>query len=795
MEEMKQKALEILSKLTLEEKVALQTGADSWHTVEVKRAGLPFVTMVDGPTGLRKCFDGKNTVPAVCFPTASAMACSFDRELIGEVGGAMAAQCKAQDVHILLAPSVNIKRNVLCGRNFEYYSEDPYLSGQMGAAFVKGVQNNGVGACVKHFAANNTESGRTATNSVVDERALYEIYLSAFETVIKEAKPVCLMSAYNMLNGTYCAENKVLLDILREKFGFDGLVMTDWWANNDRIAGIKAGTDLEMPKVDTDIVKKALLSGELDEKTLDARVIRVIELVLNTKDIDTAKADFDRQHLLASRAAAESMVLLKNENHLLPLSKTQKVAVIGHFAKEPHIQGGGSARVNPTKVDHLIQILEEQGAAFVFAEGYKAKGTEASQKLLKEAVALAKACEKVVLVAGTGYYEEGEGYDREDMNLPANQTTLIKAVSAANKNTVVVLQCGGAVAMPWKDDVRGILLNHLAGQAGSRALYDVIYGKKNPCGRLSETYIKSERDLASFQNYGGQNRHILYGESIYIGYRYYNKAKTEINYPFGYGLSYTDFAYGDIRLSYAEISKNDSVTVRLNIKNTGSCGGADVVQVYIRCKCGGIFRADKELKGFQKVYLRAGESKEIKIDLPPRAFQFYDAGSGEWQTDGGAYEIIVAKNAVDFIKTFALNILGETLSEDRSQTLPAYYNLEKGFRYDRVQFELLYGGALPVETKAVRPFDLNTMCCETVGYGTGRLINGFLQFAGKRIKNREISLYATRAIPMSPIRNSIMGTPFTLDFAYSVLNVFNGHLIRGLKGMLKSIRKNKRKNK
>lgn len=795
MKDIKQQASEILNQLTLDEKVALQSGDDSWHTVEVKRLGLPYITMVDGPTGLRKCFDGKNTVPAVCFPTASALGCSFDRELISEVGGAMADQCKAQDVNILLAPGVNVKRNVLCGRNFEYFSEDPYLSGQMGVAFVKGVQKNGIGACVKHFAANSTEPGRTSTDSVVDERALYEIYLSAFEAVIQEAEPVCLMSAYNMLNGSYCAENKILLDILRDKFKFDGLVMTDWWANNDRIEGLKAGTDLEMPKVDIDIVKKAVLNGELKENTLNERVLKVIELVLRTKDITHIEADFEKQHLLAAKAAAESIVLLKNENNILPLATTQKVAVIGHFAMEPHIQGGGSANVNPTKIDNLIQVLKTNGVPFAFAQGYNAKNTKFSRKLQSEAVALAETCDKVIIVAGTGYNDEGEGYDRVDMNLPANQEALINAVAAVNKNTVIVLQCGSAVSLPWKDKVNGILLNNFAGQAGSSGLFDILYGIKNPCGRLSETYIKSAQDNASYKNYGGQNRHILYGESIYIGYRYHDKAKTQINYPFGYGLSYTDFSYSDINLSSAKIDKNSGTSVKLTVTNTGKRDGACIVQIYVRCKCSKIFRADKELKGFDKVFLHAGETKSVSIDLSPRSFRFYDVKSGEWQTDGGAYEIIVAKNASEVIKTLDLNISGETISEDLRQILPSYYDLTSGFKYNRAQFETLYGRALPVEIKAVRPFNLNTMLCETSGYGAGKLLNGVVKFAGKLTKNSLIGLYATRAIPMSPIRNSIMGSPFTQDFAKSVLDILNGHMIKGLKGISKEIKQNKRKNK
>ena len=673
----------IVERMTLEEKAALCTGEGPWTTTPVEHLGVPRMTVTDGPHGVRRVSElgsmHLKSLPATCFPTASLMASTWDPDLAGEVGKAIAEEAIALGVDVVLGPGANMKRTPLCGRNFEYYSEDPYLAGEMAAGFIEGVQSKGVGTSLKHYAVNNQEFERFRINAVVDERALREIYLPAFEKAVKQAKPWTVMCSYNKVNGTYASENhRLLTEILKDEWGFEGLVVSDWGAVHDRVAGLKAGLDLEMPGPKERRVRdviEAVRSGELDESVLDEAVRRILGIVF--KAAETRKGgDFDMEghHNLARKAAAEGMVLLKNDG-ILPLRDVGRIAVIGRSAREPYYQGGGSSHINPTRVDIPIEELAVQLPATetIYAAGYPdIEGFQ--QELIDEAVAVARDADVAVMYIALPSYKESEGYDRPDLDLTEHQVALIKAVTAVQPRSVVVLNSGSAVAMSeWLDGPAAVLQAWMMGQAGGGAIADVLTGRVSPSGRLAETFPLRLADTPAYVNYPGENGEVHYGEGIFTGYRYYDKKETPVLFPFGYGLSYTTFEWSAPRLSATTFKDNDGVTVSVDVTNTGEMAGKEVVQVYVSQREPRLARPPKELKGFAKVELQPGETKSVAIPLDFRAFAYYDPAYGRWVTEDGEYDILIGASAADIRFT-------QTVTLQSTVQLPSLLNRESTVR-------------------------------------------------------------------------------------------------------------------
>lgn len=654
---MKRDVKGIIREMTLEEKAGMCSGKDFWHLKGVERLGIPEVMVSDGPHGLRKQAAeadhlGLNeSIKAVCFPTACATACSFDRDLLEEMGERIGDECQAEDLSVILGPAVNIKRSPLCGRNFEYFSEDPYLASQMAAAHIKGVQSKNVGTSIKHFAANNQEHRRMSCSSEVDERTLREIYLAAFETAIKEAKPDTVMCSYNRINGEFASENHWLLtEVLRDEWGFDGYVMSDWGAVNDRVKGLKAGLELEMPAsggtTDKEIVE-AVKNGELDEAVLDRAVERILNIVFKFADNrQEGKFDKEEDHKLAAKIEAESMVLLKNEG-VLPLpTQGKKIAFIGKFAEAPRFQGGGSSHINSFKITGALEAAK--GVAQVtYAQGYDIKEDVIDQDMLNQAVETAKEADVAVIFAGLPDAFESEGYDRSHMRMPECQNTLISEIAKVQENVVVVLHNGSPVEMPWADEVKGILEAYLGGQAVGQAEVDVLFGKANPCGKLAETIPYKLADNPSYLNFPGDGQTVEYNEGVFVGYRYYDTKEMPVRYPFGYGLSYTTFEYSDLQLSADRIKDTDTLKVTLKVKNTGDRAGKEIVQLYVADKTGSASRPVKELKNFVKVELQPQEEKIVEMELDKRSFAWYNTQIHDWYAASGEYEILAAASSRD----------------------------------------------------------------------------------------------------------------------------------------------------
>lgn len=636
---------EVLSQMTLEEKAQMCSGRDFWKTQDIERLGIPAVMMCDGPNGLRKQLGegdhlGINeSIETVCYPTASAMAASFDRALMRELGEELGQECQAEQVGMLLGPGVNMKRSPLCGRNFEYYSEDPYLAGQLAVSYIQGLQDKGIAACVKHFAANNQETRRMSGSSQVDERTLHEIYLPAFEAAVKEGKTRGLMCAYNALNGMFCSENRELLtDILRKSWGYEGFVVTDWGAVKDRAKGLEAGVDLEMPgstQGKTEHIIQAVESGLLKQEELDAAVRNILNFVKEAVESAQEDAVFDRDaaHRKSGDFAAESAVLLKNEG-LLPLNRSQRVAFIGEFAENPRYQGAGSSHIH---VEHPLSALEyakgRQVSPITYAQGYDAEQEsvgERADELIREAVAAAKEAEAAVIFAGLPESYETEGCDREDIRMPENQNRLIREVAKVQANTVVVLHGGSCMALPWLDQVQAVLCMHLGGDQVGRAAVDLLYGDVNPSGKLAETWPLKVEDNPSWLNFPGENGVVEYREGIYIGYRYYDKKAREVLFPFGYGLSYTAFSYRDLKLDKTSMTDKEQLTVTCKVKNTGNCFGKEIVQLYTHVEDSAVRRPVRELKGFEKIALEPGEEKEVRFVLNAKAFAYYEPKIHDW---------------------------------------------------------------------------------------------------------------------------------------------------------------------
>ncbi len=667
----------IVSEMTLEEKAGMCSGLDFWHLKEVEHLGIPKVMVSDGPHGLRKQDEKgdhlgiNDSIKAVCFPPAVLSACSFDRGLMEEMGKAIGREAQANDVSVVLGPAVNIKRSPLCGRNFEYYSEDPYLAGEIAAAFVKGVQSQHVGTSIKHFAANNQEYRRMSSSSEVDERTLREIYFPAFETAVKNAQPYTFMCSYNQINGTFASENKWLLtDVLRGEWGFKGYVMSDWGAVNDRVKGLEAGLELEMPASGGDndaMIVKAVKDGALEEKILDQAVERILRIIFEYADHRKPQEfTMEKDHEEAQHIAEESMVLLKNENHILPLKTSEKAAFIGGFARNPRFQGGGSSHINCFKTTNVLDSVPCD-AQVVYAEGFPADRDFYDKALADEAVKAAAEADKAVIFAGLPESFESEGYDRSHMRLPECQNRLITEILKVQPNTVIVLHNGSPVEMPWLGEIKGLLETYLGGQAGGAAAANILYGKINPSGKLAETMPLKLSDNPSYLNFGGGEK-VEYREGIFVGYRYYDTKEMDVAFPFGYGLSYTTFAYSNLKLSMENPTEKDTVMVSADVTNTGKSAGKEVVQLYIRDLTGSAIRPEKELKGFEKVFLEPGETKTVTMELNKRSFAWYNTELHDWFAASGDYEILVGASSRDIRLT-------ETLHLNSSQRLPMHVHM------------------------------------------------------------------------------------------------------------------------
>ncbi|MGV5047204.1 glycoside hydrolase family 3 C-terminal domain-containing protein [Rhodococcus pyridinivorans] len=661
--------LEIVARLTVEERASLTSGLDFWHTEPVARENIPSIMLTDGPHGVRKqTAEGDHlglhsSVPATCFPPAVALGCSFDPELLERVGAALGAEARALQVGVLLGPGINIKRSPLCGRNFEYLSEDPLLSGVLGAALVHGMQSQGVGASLKHFAANNQETDRMRVSADVDPRPLREIYLRAFERVVRDAQPWTVMCSYNRINGVYSSRNPWLLtDVLRGEWGFEGLVVSDWGAVDDRVASLAAGLDLEMPstggRTDAEIVA-AVRAGTVDESVLDTAAARVIELVQKAVAASDPRATFDADahHALAREVAAQSIVLLRNENDLLPLATDANIAVIGELARTPRYQGAGSSRIEPTRLDNALdEIRSLSGRDVPFAAGYALDGSD-SAELVDEAVKRAADADIAVVFLGVPAELESEGFDRDDLELPQRQTALLDAVLTANPNVVVVLSNGGVVRLSgFADRVPAIVEGWLLGQAGGGAVADVLYGHVNPSGRLAETVPIRLEDTPAHTNFPGEHGHVRYGEGLFVGYRSYDARRLDVSFPFGHGLSYTTFEYSD-----AAVESDGDLTVQVTVTNTGGRAGAEVVQVYAGAPGSSVARAPRELKGFTKVRLDSGESQRVAVSIRRDDLAYWDTRVDSWVVEGGTYSIDIGASSRDIRQTLTVDVTGDAV--------------------------------------------------------------------------------------------------------------------------------------
>ena len=647
----------LISQLTLEEKAGLCSGADFWHTKAVERLGIPASMVSDGPHGLRKQDDkvdhlGVNdSIKAVCFPAASATAASFDKAMLTRMGEAIGDSCQHEGLSVVLGPAVNIKRSPLCGRNFEYFSEDPYLAGKLSAAFIHGVQSRNVGTSIKHFAANSQEHRRMSSSSEVDERTLREIYLPAFETAVKEEQPWTVMCSYNRLNGVFASENPWLLtDVLRKEWGFEGYVVSDWGAVSDRVAGLAAGLDLEMPSsggINDKKIVEAVRSGKLDEAVVDQAVERILNIIFRFTENAKPDTPWDKeaQHQLAAEIAADCMVLLKNDDKILPLRKEDTVAFIGEFADKPRFQGGGSSHINCFRTTSALEAAA--GLPVLYAQGYSATKDAATEEQIAEAVAAAKKAKIAIVFAGLPDVYESEGYDRTHMRMPECQNRVIEAVASANPNTVVVLHNGSPVEMPWIGKVKAVLETYLGGQAVGLATIRVLYGETNPSGRLPETFPLQLEDNPSFLSYGGEGDIAEYREGIFVGYRYYDFKKAAVLFPFGYGLSYTDFEFSNLRLSANTITDQDLLTATVTVKNTGDRAGKAVIQLYVGDKESSVFRPVRELKGFEKISLQPGEAKDVSFTLDNRAFAYWNTELHDWTVEPGDFTIEIGRSSRD----------------------------------------------------------------------------------------------------------------------------------------------------
>ncbi len=808
---------EIIKNLTLEEKSLLVGGADAWNTVAVKRVGIPAIRVSDGPHGLRKTDwleGGEQTVQAICFPSGAGLASSFNRDLIKHLGTVLGKECKAENVNVILGPAINIKRSPLCGRNFEYMSEDPYLAGQMASAYVQGVQAEGVGVSLKHFAANNQEKRRMTVSAVIDERTLREIYLAAFEEVVKTAKPHTLMCSYNKINGAYSSENPWLLNkVLRDEWGFDGLVMSDWGAVSDRVKGVESGLDLEMPSsngINAKKVEEAVINGQLDEKYLDLAVENVLKLVdkytgfaaqITEESIASYKAEdaaeneapaagteadaageengaandsFDRiaDHKEARKIARECMVLLKNEG-VLPLKKEQKIVFIGEFAKKPRIQGGGSSHINCTRIISAFQASTRH-TKVMYAKGFSSTEDVIDDKLAAEAKEKAAEADVAVIFAGLPDSFESEGYDRKHIRLPQCQNRLIREIADIQPNTVVVLHNGSPVSMPWISNVNAVLEAYLGGEASGEAVVDILFGKVNPSGKLAETFPVGIKDTPCYNNFPGNRLTVEYREGLFVGYRYYDKVNAEVLFPFGHGLSYTSFLYSGLNVE----TGNNKAKVKFKVKNTGDRAGAEVAQIYVGKIDSSIYRAPKELKGFEKVFLAPGEEKEVECELDERAFSYYSTAAGKWIIEPGKYVISIGSSSADIRLKDEITLAGDSefKPEFTAEQLPTYFLGTPACVPDQ-EFETLIGGKLPAkEFEPGKKFDIDMTLEDVKNSPTGSkyFVPLMSIVCRKRMSRKEA--YAEEGMSEMPLHSMVCMSwgRFDEESAESVIQLVNG---------------------
>lgn len=781
---------DLISQMTLKEKASLCSGKDFWHLKSIERLGLPEIMVCDGPHGLRKQnAENKkvgigNSYPATCFPTAVTTACSWDRDLIYKMGQALAEECLQHGVSVLLGPGVNMKRSPLCGRNFEYFSEDPELAGEMGAAFIAGVQSKGIGTSLKHFAGNSQEMKRMTSNSIIDERALREIYLRAFEKAVKKSQPWTVMNAYNLLNGTYCSENDWLQNkVLRDEWGFKGAVVSDWGAVNDRVAGLNAGNDLEMPSsggVNDAKIVGAVKCGVIDETTLDERVDKLIDIILKgaANKKPGYKFDVKAHNLLSRQIAEQSMVLLKNDGNILPLKRVEGeyVAVIGAFADNPRYQGAGSSIINPTMIDSGRRAFNNSPISVKFADGYDRSGKRKNEDAyITEACNLAKNASKAVVFIGLTDDYESEGFDRSTMKLPDGHNRLVEAVSRVNDNVIVVLEGGSPVEMPWADDVKAILNAYLGGQSVAPAIVDVLTGKANPCGKLAETYPVCLKDTPTSFRYPDSKEDVQYRESIFIGYRYYDKVERNVRFPFGFGLSYTSFEYSDIKLKKKNLTKGEGAKVTFTIKNTGDVAGSEIAQVYVAKPESKIFRAPKELKGFVKIHLDPGEEKKVSVELDDRAFAFWNTATEDWCVESGEYKILVGASSRDIRLEAAAKMKSEDDETivDLRESAGVYFDGDPA-RAREDDFKVIYGGEFKLAPE-ITSDSLNNSIERSKDKGLAKFIYNTVDLAMKP-KGGVGSSMITNTIMQTPIRNyvSMSNGLFTEDMADGLLKVFEG---------------------
>jgi beta-glucosidase len=780
----------LIEQMTLTEKCGLLSGRDIWSTKSVERLGIAPIFLADGPTGLRKQVgDGDHlglnaSEPATCWPTAAAVACSWDPDMCEKIGNWLGQEAVSQGVSVVLGPGLNIKRSALCGRNFEYYSEDPYLSGKLAAGYIRGIQSQGVSACPKHFAANNQELNRMTSNSVVDERTLREIYLTNFEIAVKEGKPKFIMSSYNRINGVYANENEYLLqDILFKEWGFSGAVVSDWGGSNDHVEGVKAGGHLEMPGTggDSDLqLEQAVMEGRISEELLDRRVDELLEVIFSLKhsahDIDKPfNAEF--HHKMAEEAAEQTVVLLKNESRILPLKPKTRVAVIGDFAAIPRYQGAGSSTVNPTRLENTIDVIGSFDLENVgFAPGYKRNG-QSDADMANQALTLAKQAQVVLVYMGLPEIFEVEGLDRENMRLPDNQVELLHILNTANTNIVVILAAGSPVEMPWINNCKALVHGHLGGQAGASAILKVITGQINPSGKLAETYPVNYVDTPVSSYYPGLQRSAEYREGPYIGYRYFETACVPVRFPFGFGLSYTTFEYRDLIITESQVS--------FTIKNTGKMAGAEIAQVYIGCINGKVFRPAKELKGFAKVFLEPGETKAVSVALDDKAFRYYNVRTNQWETETAEYKIMVGSNAHDILLSGTISIKGtDAPCPYVSKDMPCYYSANV-CNVSQAEFEILLGYAAPEANRDTgSPIDINDALCQLyyAKSGLARLVNRILT----HLKNKSIAkgkpdlnILFLHQMPLRGIAK-MTGGIVTMDMARALVVMVNGHFFKGI---------------
>ena len=805
---MARKYQDLINQLSLKEKASLISGKDFWQTVNIDRVNIPSAFLSDGPHGVRRQAAAADhlglnaSIPATCYPTAATMANSWDEKLGEGLGERLGQEAAVQKVNILLGPGTNTKRNPLCGRNFEYFSEDPYLAGKMAAGYIRGIQSNGISACVKHFACNNQEENRMTLDSVLDERTFRELYLTAFEIAVKEGKTKSIMSAYNLINGTYANENEhLLVDILRKEWGYDGLVVTDWGGNNDGVLSLKCGNQLEMPGTPDrpEEVIKAIENGELDESVLDDCLDKLLETVFDTMENGVKKApekfDVEEHHEYAKKCAEESAVLLKN-NGVLPLNKEEKVAFIGDFLYLPRYQGAGSSIVNPTKLDNTVDILKNTDLNIVgSARGFNRYGKK-NKKLFKEAIELAKQADTVVLYLGLDEVTEAEGLDRQNMYLENNQIELVKAVKGLNKKIVVVLSCGSAVEIPFIFDIDGLLHCYLNGQAGAEATLRILEGKVNPSGKLSETLPIKYEDVASSDNFPSHTRTIEYREAYGVGYRYFEKADIEVRFPFGFGLSYTKFEYSNLKVHENGVS--------FEIKNIGDVDGKEVAQLYVGLKSSEVIRPVKELKGFTKVFLKAGESKKVEIAFDDKTFRYFNTKTNKWEIEKGVYDIYVGASSDD-IRLFGTVEQAGTGAEAPYDIadLPHYAD-GRLRKISNEEFEKLLGhqipdGSLPFYKKNRMVIDYNTTFSELryskrwIGRLVGKAIPWFTRVL-RKMGNRVLANTLVMGVVHQPMRgmSRFSGGGLRMSQLDGLIMIFNGHFWKGLHHFMKEGRKYKK---